>query len=148
MTSISFIQISRCFLIGLTALTLTSCALMDTDTSSSGGGSQVEDPSALKQRFGNVPIPPGFDLDRSKSFIYESGSGAVKVGKIHLTGWNDEDEVIEYYRNEMIAKGWSTVSIMEQKITVMVYEQEGQMCTIIVEPSFSKTHVEINVGPK
>ncbi|QPJ62698.1 MAG: hypothetical protein G3M70_12755 [Candidatus Nitronauta litoralis] len=140
-------KISRIILISFLVLGVSACALME-PVQPPPGEEGVQSPAELTTRFGNVPIPPGFDLDRSKSFIYESGSGAVKVGKLHLTGWNGEDEVIEYYRNEMVAKGWSSVSIMEQKITVMVYEQEGQMCTIIVEPSFSKTHVEINVGPK
>jgi len=115
---------------------------------SQSGSPQVEPPSSLSVRFANVPIPPGFDLDRSKSFIYESGSGSVKVGKLHLTGWNSPDEVIEYFRNEMVSKGWHSISIMEQKTTVMVYEQETQVCTITVEPSFGKTQVQINVGPK
>ncbi len=137
----------RTVLIILLAWNLSACALLE-PVEQPPGEQGTQNPAALTTRFANVPIPPGFDLDRDKSFIYESGSGSVKVGKLHLTGWNDEDEVIEYYRNEMVAKGWSSVSIMEQKITVMVYEQEGQMCTIMVEPSFSKTHVEINVGPK
>ncbi len=137
----------RIFLIALLAGNLSACALME-PVQPPPGEEGTQSPVALTTRFGNVPIPPGFDLDRNKSFIYESGSGAVKVGKLHLSGWNDEDEVIEFYRNEMVTKGWSSISIMEQKITVMVYEQEGQICTIMVEPSFSKTHVEINVGPK
>ncbi len=107
-----------------------------------------ETPSNLAVRFANIPIPPGFDLDHSKSFIYESGSGSVKVGRLLLTGWNSADEVIEYFRNEMVSKGWQAVSIMEQKSTLMVYEQEDQVCTIMVEPSMGKTRVQINVGPK
>lgn len=139
--------ISKILVACLSLALASGCALMEPAEPPPGEGG-VQNPSALTARFANVPIPPGFDLDRSKSFIYESGSGAVKVGKLHLSGWNGIEEVVEYYRNEMVSKGWSSVSIMEQKITVMVYEQEGQMCTIMVEPSFSKTHVEINVGPK
>lgn len=139
--------VNKLLVSGLLILLASGCALMEPVEAPPGQG-EVQNPAALTARFANVPIPPGFDLDRTKSFIYESGSGAVKVGKLHLTGWNGIEEVVEYYRNEMVAKGWSSVSIMEQKITVMVYEQEGQMCTIMVEPTFSKTHVEINVGPK
>ncbi|MFQ5482777.1 MAG: hypothetical protein ACE5ER_08455 [Nitrospinaceae bacterium] len=106
------------------------------------------DPASLAVRFANVPIPPGFDLDRSKSFIYESGSGAVKVGRLYLSGWNAVDEVIQFFRNEMVAKGWSPISIMEQQVTLMVFEREDQVCTLMVEPSFGKTHVQIHVGPR
>ncbi len=128
-------------------LLLSGCAGMETQDSK---GPQTGPPteSSLSTRFANVPIPPGFDLDRSKSFIYESGSGSVKVGKLFLRGWNGVDEVIEFFRNEMVAKGWTSISIMEQSTTVMMYERETQVCTIMVEPSLGKTKVQINVGPK
>jgi hypothetical protein len=142
MTSQFFLRLSL-----TTLLLIAGCAGLETqDPGSPRTGEAAV--SNIGTRFANVPIPPGFDLDRSKSFIYESGSGNVKVGKLYLKGWNSAEEVIEFFRNEMVAKGWTSISIMEQNTTVMMYEQETQVCTIMVEPSLGKTHVQINVGPK
>lgn len=134
---------------GLVSLLLVSaCADLQTSQPDARSGGETPTLSSVQVRFANIPIPNGFDLDRSKSFIYESGSGTVKVGKLHFSGWNDAEEVIEFFRNEMVTKGWTAISIMEQKSTIMVYEQETQVCTIYVEPSLGRTSVQINVGPR
>ena len=57
--------------------------------------------------FTDIPIPSGFSRDDSKSFIYESGSGTVKVAKIVFSGWENLEKVITFYENEMLNKGWT-----------------------------------------
>ena len=86
--------------------------------------------SSLSKRFSNIPIPKKYDLDRSKSFIYESGKGDVKVGRLHLTGWGGQDEVIVFYRNEMVKRGWDLIRVTEQEATIMLYGQDSQICTV------------------
>ncbi len=38
-------------------------------------------PPEVAYPFSDIPIPNGFDRDHAKSFVYESGSGSVKVGR-------------------------------------------------------------------
>ena len=102
----------------------------------------------LTLQFSNIPIPSGFTLDREKTFIYESGSGNVKVGRLHFSVWNPVEEVVEYFRNEMGQKGWRPIRIIEHKVTVMMYETDTELATVIVQPSLGKTQIEIQVGPK
>ena len=103
---------------------------------------------SLTKRFANIPLPKGYELDRSKSFIYESGSGHVKVGRLHLTGWGGPDSTINFYRTEMIKKGWDLIRATEQEATVLLYEQDKQICTVVIVKSFGKTNVDIQFGPK
>jgi len=107
-----------------------------------------EKPPPLALQFANIPIPDGFSLDREKTFIYESGSGSVKVGRLYFSVWNKVEDVVEYFRNEMPPKGWTSIRIIEHQVTVMLYETETELCTVIVEPSIGKTKIEIQVGPK
>ena len=98
--------------------------------------------------FTDVPVPSGFDIDRSKSFVYESGSGAVKVGRLYYSGWHDPQEVVNYYHNAMVNKGWKMVNSMEHDGIILNYQKETRVCTIIVTDALLKTNLEIQVGPK
>ncbi|MDE0847669.1 MAG: hypothetical protein OSA44_02525, partial [Nitrospinaceae bacterium] len=47
--------------------------------------------------FADIPVPSGFERNHSKSFVYESGSGTVKVGRLFFSGWGNLNEVISFY---------------------------------------------------
>lgn len=98
--------------------------------------------------FTDVPIPAGFSADRSKSFVYESGSGSIKVGRLYYSGWNGSQEVVNYYHNAMINKGWKMVNAMEHDGMILNYEKKTRVCTVIVTDALLKTKLEIQVGPK
>lgn len=104
--------------------------------------------SNVAHPFTDVPIPAGFKADRSQSFVYESGSGSVKVGRLYYSGWHGSQEVVNYYHNAMINKGWKMVNSMEHDGMILNYEKETRVCTVIVTEALIKTHLEIQVGPK
>lgn len=104
--------------------------------------------SVLTDQFPNIPIPDGFILIREKSFIYISGTGGTKVGKLYFSSWGKVSGLIRFYQDKMLEKGWKPLSFIGQNTTTMVFEQKNHICTITMEPSFWKTTVEINVGPK
>ena len=130
-------------------LLFTGCAAKETGRSHRGTAGNVKDSMpALSKRFSNIPLHKDYDLDRSKSFIYESGDGNVKVGRLHLTGWGGPDDIIVFYRNEMVKKGWKLIRMTEQEATILLYEQGAQICTVVLVKSFGKTSVDIQFGPK
>lgn len=122
------------------------CAPKAYSPNSGGDGKSPPPPIALQ--FASIPLPDGVVLNRDKTFIYESGSGTVKVGRLSFSLWNRADEVVEYFRNEMPGRGWQSIRIVEHDITIMLYEMENDICTIIVEPGLGKTKIEIQIGPK
>lgn len=98
--------------------------------------------------FANVAIPGSFELDSSKSFIYESGSGDVKVGRLFYSGWNSMDEVVGFFKSGMINRGWQSINTMTyDEAVVMNYQKDGWTCTLIISSSWFKTYVEIKIGP-
>lgn len=109
---------------------------------------ESSEPSQKLVDFAGVPVPNNFDLDRSKSFVYESGSGEVKVGRLYFSGWNDLKEVLAYYQSAMVNRGWSLVNSIEQENIILNYEKEGWACTLNLSPGWFKTYVEIQIGPK
>jgi hypothetical protein len=99
--------------------------------------------------FDDIPVPSGFSRDNVKSWIYESGSGTVKVGRLFFSGWDNMDNVLPFYQNEMLNKGWALVnSIKTQKSQILNYEKESSVSTIMLWQSLMTTFIEIQVGPK
>lgn len=105
-------------------------------------------PPAVALQFPSIPIPKGTELDRDKTFIYESGSGKVKVGRLVFSVWNKTQDVVDYFREEMVKNGWKSVRTMEHTDTILLYERKGKVATIIIKHSMGKTHIEIQIGPK
>jgi hypothetical protein len=98
--------------------------------------------------FTDVPVPSGFSRDQLKSFIYETGSNEMKVGRLFFNGNKGLEQTVEFYQNEMINKGWTIVNSMASTETILNYRKEGWVCTVIIRPrSFSRSNVEIQVGP-
>ncbi len=98
--------------------------------------------------FSDIPVPFDFTRDNSKSFIYESGSGAVKVGRFIYSGWESLDNVITFYQNEMLNKGWNLVNSIKHENFILNYEKEGWVSTITLHSNIGRTYVEIQAGPK
>ena len=98
--------------------------------------------------FVDVPVPDGFNRDQSKSFVYETGSNDMKVGRLFFNGASGLKPTVEFYQNEMINKGWALVNSMASTDTILNYRKEGWICTVIIRPrSFSRSIVEIQIGP-
>ena len=97
--------------------------------------------------FVDVPVPNGFNRDQSKSFVYDGGN-EMKVGHLFFSGSTGLEPTVEFYRNEMINKGWTLINSMASTDTVLNYQKEGWTCTVIIRPrSFSRSNLEILIGP-
>ena len=99
-------------------------------------------------RFPDIPFPSRFKYDRSRSFIYESGSGLVKVARLVFHGWPSQENTITFFENEMINNGWTLVRGIEHSDTMLLYQKEDRVCTIIVSSTLGQTTFEIQIGPK
>jgi len=99
--------------------------------------------------FTDIPVPSGFSRMNKKSWIYESGSGTVKVGRLFFSGYEKVKAVVPFYQNEMLNNGWTLVnSIKTEKKYILNFEKEGSVSTIMIESNIVSTFIEIQVGPK
>ena len=102
--------------------------------------------------FSDIPVPEGFFRDDAKSFIYESGSGTIKVGRFIFIGSENPDQINSFYQNEMLNKGWSLVnSIKHNENYIQNYDKEDFVATVTINSSgglVGKTIIEIQAGPK
>ena len=97
--------------------------------------------------FNGCAGPDGFNRDQLKSFVYDGGN-EMKVGHLFFSGSTGLEPTVEFYRNEMINKGWTLINSMASTDTVLNYQKEGWTCTVIIRPrSFSRSSLEILIGP-
>tara|TARA_B100000959_G_scaffold96619_1_gene102372 strand:- start:5990 stop:6448 length:459 start_codon:yes stop_codon:yes gene_type:complete len=106
------------------------------------------DPIILAHPFTDVSVPGGFEKDQSKSFVYESGSGSVKVGRLFFKGSSNMEDTVEFFQDEMTNHGWTLVNSMTHGGKILNYQKEGSVCTVIIQSSMLGSRVEIQIGPK
>lgn len=105
-------------------------------------------PPEMVYPFSDIPVPNEFERDHDKSFVYESGSGDVKVGRFFYSGWSSLNDVVAFYQNEMVNKGWSLVNAIKHETTILNYEKEGWVCVLMIKSTLGKAFIEIQAGPK
>ena len=133
-------------LLALLTIALTSgCALMSSDDPNADTSQELMNSA---HPFSDLPVHSSFTLDRSRSFIYESGSGSIKVGRLYYTAWNDAQEVVDYYQNVMPSHGWNLINAMEHDGVILNYQKEGWVCTLVIQKVLLKTQIEAQIGPK
>ena len=144
-------QFLKCLIISTSLIIFTSCANFQLDD---GEPSAAQAPLTLaleaypNLHFEDLPIPSNFSYKRSKSFVYESRSGSVKVGHLFFSGWSSLDETIAFYQNEMINKDWSFIRVVEHDGTELLYEKNDKVCRVTLKSTLGQTQIEITIGPK
>ena len=48
----------------------------------------------------------------------------------------------------MLNKGWTLVNSIKHKNYILNYEKEGWAATVILNPNYGRTIIEIQAGPK
>jgi hypothetical protein len=145
------IQILKCLIISAFLILLSSCANFPIQEGETPGTTDALTPSVESYpslHFEDLPVPSGFAFKRAKSFIYESRSGSLKVGHLFFAGWNNLDETIAFFQNEMINKDWTFVRTMEHGGTQLLYEKTDKVCEVTIRSSLGQTQIEITIGPK
>lgn len=134
----------------LAVVGISACATPQTATRDESLGEYVEAsfPRPVDMQFPILPFPPEYEMDRDRSFIFESGRGKIKVGGIHLNVLDTPDNVVSFYRTEMRNKGWHLIQMVDHRGTIMLFERRTQICTLTIESSAEKTLVIIHIGPK
>jgi hypothetical protein len=131
-------------------LFFSGCAEFDIGLDSKNASPPRPKQQATAYPFSDIPVPPDFTRNESKSWIYESGTGTVKVARLFFSGYNDLEYVVIFYQNEMLNKGWTLVNaIKTDKEQIMNFQKEGWLSTVILHSkNFLSTIIEVQAGPK
>ena len=119
----------------------------------SSGDSPTGIPSEVQeiqsQLLGDMPLPAASKMIGSDSLII--GRGDNWVGRVVLSGVQTPTEIYAFFQAEYPKVGWTTVSAVKSRASILVFTKGDRIATIEVnEGSFGgpKTIITITASPK
>ena len=104
-----------------------------------------EGPNVVFYTFPDIPVPKEMNLQREKSFIYETPS--VKAGVLVLTGNIDVASLETYFKVNMAKNGWRFVNSYKYGDVILNFMKDDRSSSIRTSRDAFTTQVEIWVGP-
>ena len=140
-------NLTRFFIFITSSVLLVSCANMKAVLDQSiSKGAQKEITVEQKLQV-SIPLPENSKYLVDKTVIF--GEGAKFSGILYLQHDESADDIITFYRKNMIADGWSEIGIVRSKFILVNYEKENRFATIkVMRTLFEKSDSEITIGPK
>ncbi len=140
-------NLTRFFTISLSSILLVSCANMKAMLDQKISTSEQKEITVEQKLQVSIPIPENSKYLVDKTVIF--GEGAKFSGILYLQHEESADEIITFYRKNMIADGWSEIGIVRSKFILVNYEKENRFATIkVIRTLFEKSDSEITIGPK
>ena len=137
----------RFFTIVISSLLLASCANMKAMLDERMSKSEQKEITVEQKLQVSIPIPENSVYLVDKTVIF--GEGAKFSGILYLQHGESADDIIAFYRKNMIADGWSEIGIVRSKFILVNYEKENRFATIkVIRTLFEKSDSEITIGPK
>jgi len=127
----------------LLTIILIGCSTFSDNPKSVNSG--VLEPQAIL-KFSDVPVPVGLKALPQASYSFESSG--VRVGVLKYQGKANADQVISFYKEQMVMYNWNLVNIVEYGQRLINFERESETCIITIEPKGNIVTLTISLGPK
>ena len=137
----------RFFTIIASSILLVSCANMKAMLDERIAKSNQKEITVDQKLQVSIPIPENSKYLVDKTVIF--GEGVKFSGILYLQHDETADDIITFYRKNMIADGWSEIGIVRSKFILVNFEKENRFATIkVMRTLFEKSDSEITIGPK
>ncbi len=137
----------RFFTIIASSILLVSCANMKAMLDERIAKSNQKEITVDQKLQVSIPIPENSKYLVDKTVIF--GEGVKFSGILYLQHDETADDIITFYRKNMIADGWSEIGIVRSKFILVNFEKENRFATIkVIRTLFEKSDSEITIGPK
>ena len=97
-------------------------------------------------KFADVPVPNGFKLVQDESFSFENGG--VRVGVLKYRGKANQEQLINFYKEQMAMYNWNMLNIIEYGQSVLNFERDSETCIVTLSSKGSADTITISMGPK
>jgi hypothetical protein len=127
------------------ATLLSACA----SSGDSPTGTSAEVQEIQNQLLGDMPLPQGAKITGSDSIII--GSGNQWVGRAVVNALQGATDVYAFFQSEYPKGGWTTVTAVKAKTSILVFTKGDRTATIeVTEGSFGgpKSVISITSSPK
>jgi len=132
-------------------LTITLCLFMVVLCGCAGITNKDEGQQAMLEpqavlKFNDIPVPAGFKADLKDSYSFESNG--LRVGLLKYTGSASPDQVVNFYKEQMLMYNWNLLNIVEYGQRLLNFDRETETCVITLMPRGSGSEITIALGPK
>ena len=124
---------------------LLGCSTLQDNTNTKSGNPESLEPQAI-MKFTDIPVPVGLKSLPQHSYSFESSG--VRVGVLKYQGKNNPDQVVNFYKEQMVMYNWNLVNIVEYGQRLLNFERENETCIITLEPKGSTIILTISLGPR
>ena len=136
---------TRFLTITLTSFFISSCANMQAMLESQAG--EQREISVEQKLQVSIPLPENSKYLVDKTVIF--GEGSKFSGILYLQHEEAADDMVSFYRKNMISDGWSEIGIVRSRFILINYEKENRFATIkVMRGMFDNSESEITIGPK
>lgn len=136
-----------CLMLSIGAVLLAGCAGLQPREGDDEASVKSRTPIvSQKLRFEDIPVPYGFSLSRTQSFIYQTESS--RIGRLRYVGRIKIDDVIKFYKEQMALYNWELENIVEYEYAVLYYKKSSEQLTVTVMPLSTKTVIDIVLTPR
>ena len=136
---------TRFLTITLTSFFISSCANMQAMIESQA--EEQKEISVEQKLQVSIPLPENSKYLVNKTVIF--GEGNKFSGILYLQHEETADDLVSFYRKNMISDGWSEIGIVRSRFILINYQKENRFATIkVMRGMFDKSESEITIGPK
>ena len=140
----SRLNISKFLSVTASLILLSSCANMQAMIDQQ---QQTKELSVAQTLQVSIPLPDNSNYLINKSVII--GEGNKFSGILYLQHEQSADDIVTFYRKNMISDGWSEIGIVRSRFILINFEKEHRFATIkVTREMFEKSDSEITIGPK
>ena len=133
------------FLIAITACATSTLSEQTTAPEQSQAVQQGAEPqAALYYDFKDVPVPKEMEIQRDKSFVFQTTEFAS--GLLTFSGKVELNSLISFFRIKLLEDGWHFLSSITSPKTIMFFQKENRFCVITIISKTFTTEAEILVA--
>lgn len=133
------------FLVLVIIFAIGGCTAVPKKDAPLASSTNLLEPSAML-KFTDIPYPTGFRLLANESYVFEAAG--VRVGLLKYQGKADVEQVINFYKEQMLMYNWSLLNIVEYGQRLLNFERENETCIINIMPKGRLITITISLGPK
>lgn len=88
-------------------------------------------PAKAFNRFPDIPVPTGAEMDVKRSIVFGGGEGWY--GQLGLDTQHGTDAMFDFYKQELPGFGWLEITSVRAQVSVLTYERQGRVLSIQLE---------------
>lgn len=139
------------FIFTVATLLLSACTQttgLEAQSQSTGqNGGQAPLAQKAYNRFPDIPVPTGANMDVKRTLVFGSGEGWF--GQLGLDTQHDTDSMFDFYKQELSGFGWQEITSVRALVSVLTYERQGRVLSIQLEKAtLLGSKITLTVSPR